>query len=207
MESDGWAAWSEDVFGDPYLVWHEGPDFQRLLELARSDPAGVERMLAVGVRAEQPLAAQSIEALADAGLAFDGAVTLLRAAVPTATERFLLHVAQALHVLTGEESWARLIVTVLHSDAHWGVRMDAARALAEFPRTPQLVAALGQAVCDDEYLVRYHAANTLLRYAGDRRDVSGVPALFAALARPAEGSPSAADRTAWRAAADRLTSM
>src|SRR5262245_54439805 len=130
--ADPWTGWRNDVFGDPYMVWHDGPDFTRLIDRAATAPADVARMLTAGLEAGDPLAAQSIAALADAGLTPDGAEAALRAVVPDATESLLVRVAQALHVLTGDESWAGPIATVLTSDVFWGVRIDAATALTEF---------------------------------------------------------------------------
>jgi hypothetical protein len=196
---DPWTGWRNDVFGDPYMVWHDGPDFTRLVALAGTAPADVARMLTAGVEAGDPLAAQSIAALADAGLTPDGAEALLRAVVPDATEGMLVRVAQALHVVTGEESWAGQIASVLNSEAFWGVRIDAAMALAAFTPTPALLESLGRGVRDDEYLVRYHSANTLLRYAGRPKDIADYPDLF-------DKITSDADVAGRDAAADRLTS-
>lgn len=160
------------------MVWHDGPDFTRLLALGETAPADVARMLTAGIEAGDPLAAQSIAALAAAEIPPEGAEALLRSALPDATEELLVRVAQALHVLTGDESWAGHIAAVLNSDAFWGVRINAAMALAEFTPTPELVESLGRGVRDDEYLVRYHSANTLLRYAGRAKDISDYPKLF-----------------------------
>jgi hypothetical protein len=93
------------MFGDPFMVWHDGPDFTALLAAARSNARSVPRMLAAGISAGDPLPAEA--------------------------------------------------VTVL----------------ATFTPTPKLIRALKQGVCDDEYLVRYHSANALLRYAG----LTGTP--------------------------------
>ena len=189
------------MFGDPYLVWHDGPDFRRLLTLP---PDEVARMLPAGIAAEDPVAAQAIHALADAGKPPGGAEELLRTAAATATETFLVRVAQALHVLTGDESWAGPIASVLASDAFWGVRIDAAMALAWFPPTPALIETLGAGVRDEEYLVRCHSANTLLRYASrakrpnNIRDVTERPTLFAKIT--GDNDPAR-----WREAADQLT--
>jgi hypothetical protein len=164
VDSDVWTAWRNDVFGDPYLVWHDGPDFDRLLKLARSAPAEVARMLAAGLAEADPVAALSFIALADEGLAPDGAAESLRAAAPAATDTFLVRLAQAMLVLTGEQSWGERVASVLASDAFWGVRIDAAMALAHFAPTPELVEILTEATGDTDDLVSYHAKNTLRRY-------------------------------------------
>jgi hypothetical protein len=161
------------------MVWHEGPEFSRLRVLAVTAPAEVANMLAAGVAAGDDVAAISFAALADEDLVPPGAEALLRGALPTATGTFLVRVAQALHTLTGDESWSAPIVSVLTSTAFWGVRIDAALALTQFAPTPDLIEILGQGICDADYLVRYHCANTLLHYAGRaKKDLYDYPTLF-----------------------------
>jgi hypothetical protein len=207
MEDPPWIRWRNDVFGDPYTVWHEGPEFSRLTELAGTAPADVAQMLAAGLDAQDPLAAQSIAALAGKGLAPRGAEEMLRAALTVATEEFLVRVAQSLHALTGDEAWAGPIASVLTSDAFWGVRLDAARVLEEFTPTTELVGTLAEGVRDEEYLVRYHSANTLLRYAGRRKGVADHHTLFDKVASPPEGDATDTDRDKWRQAANQLTTL
>jgi hypothetical protein len=199
-----WTQWRDEVFGDPYLVWHEGPDFTRLLSLVGTAPDEVARMLTAGVAAGDPVAASSFAALAGDGRAPEGAEALLLATVPDATGTFLVRVAQALHALTGDESWAAPVVSVLASDEFWGVRIDAAMALSGFMPTAELIEALGRGVRDHEYLVRYHCANTLRRYAGRKRDISELK-LFEKISGPHDDEEETGiHRTARQEAADRL---
>ncbi|MBM2619576.1 HEAT repeat domain-containing protein [Actinoplanes sp. LDG1-06] len=193
-----WQRWRREIFGDPYDVWHEGPQFTALIEAARREPAAVERMLRAGLATGDTVAAQSFTALAGAGLAPADAVSILRTALIRAGDEFRIRVAESLYALTRDPGWATPIAGVLAGSASEFVRLDAAIALAGFPPSTPLVRALATAVRDPEYLVRYHAANTLLRWSGDRRRVDGVPALFEKITDETEG--------AWRAAADELTS-
>jgi hypothetical protein len=195
-----WTQWREATFGDPYLVWHNGADFTALTSAARSDPETVAGMLRIGLHADDPLAAESIGALAAAGLAPADARQLLTDAARTTPPHALVQVAQTLHQLTGDQSWADPIATVLASTEHWGVRIDAAMALAEFAPTAHLIEVLAEAVTDPEYLVRYHSSNTLLRYAGNPVDIGEHPTLFD---RITEESADAA-RSAWQQASDEL---
>jgi|SRR5579859_2589818 len=162
-----WASYRAGLFGDPYLVWHDGADFTRLLELARTDPDEIARMLPLGIRAGDPVAAQSVAVLADAGLAPAGISATVTAALPGAGGSFRVYLACALRVLTGDQAWAGEIVPVLARAPFWSDRVDAAIMLREFAPTPVLVEALARAVTDEEYLVRRHASDTLLRWAGD----------------------------------------
>lgn len=192
-----WDQWRRAVFGDPYLVWHDGPDFTALLDRARSDPATVVGMLRAGLAARDELAAQAFRELAAAGLAPAATVAFLRAAIPGAADDFLIHLAEALFEVTGDASWAEPIASVLRTARSEFTRLAAAMSLAAFPPDGALVEALAGAVQDPEYLVRCHAANTLLRYAGDSRDITDRPELF-------ERIVSSAERQAWRAAAEEL---
>ena len=206
-DTQPWSGWRQTVFGDPYLVWHDGPDFTNLLAAAKSDPGTVMRMLAAGFAECDPLAAESISTLARAALVPEDSQALLLGALPDATGTFLVRVAQALYTVTGDPSWSAPIAAVLGEDRFWGERIDAAMALAGFAPSRDLVGALSQAVCDPEYLVRYHAANTLLRYAGRSGDVADRAVLFDKIKSPASGAACAADRLGWKAAADLLVSM
>src|SRR6266508_2213992 len=158
-----------------------------------------------GSNARDPLAAQSFGCLSADGLVPDGTLDLLRAAAQTAQDEFLIRLAEALFVLTADPSWAEPIVSVLATAESEFVRLDAAIALAGFAPTRPLVRALARAVCDPDYLVRYHAASTLLRYAGEGADISDDGELFAKIATPAAGAPSEVDRRSWQSAADDLS--
>ena len=196
MNGDGeWERWRREIFGDPYQVWHDGPDYTTLLTVVRSEPATVERMLRAGLIAADPLAAQALARLAGEGRAPADAVSYLRTALARARGEFRVRVAEALHTLTGDPSWAAPIAAELADADSEFVRLDAAVALGGFPPTAVAVEALTAAVRDQDYLVRYHAANALLRLAGERRSVDGFPALFQ-LINDGEGG--------WRAAADEL---
>jgi hypothetical protein len=191
-----WSRWRQEIFGDPYLVWHDGPDFSAMLAAARHDRADVARMLRAGLAAGDSLAAQGFAQLADAGLAPADAGELLRRAAATSGGEFLIRIAEALYVLTADPSWGNRIVDVLRDGDSEFVRLDAAIALANFPPAPGLVRALAVAVTDAAYLVRYHAATTLIRYAGGMAGVGDGPALFAKITSEDPGQ--------WRTAADEL---
>ena len=193
-----WADWRESVFGEPYLVWHDGADFGELLRRAGAGEAEARRvgeMLALGLRELDPLAARSIGVLAgDDGVAVAGAETLLRDAFVVAAEtpdKFLIAVAQALRTVTGDEAWVASIIRVLAEGSHWGTRIDAALALRDVDPSAEVVDALTRAVTDPEYLVRYHAAETMLRHAYRTNvEISNRPALFAKICNKTGSGPA-----------------
>lgn len=191
-----WSGWRQEIFGDPYPVWHDGPNFSELLRAARRDRTEVARMLRAGLAAHDPVAAQSLAELAEARLAPADAADQLRTAARSATGEFMISVAGALHVLTGDAAWATRIAEVLRDDDSAEVRFQAAMALAVFRPTRVLVGALAAAVNDPAYPVRYHAATTLIRYAGGTAGFPDGPGLFAKL--------TSEDPGLWQAAAAEL---
>jgi hypothetical protein len=124
MTDDSWRRWRRDTFGDPYLVWHDGPDFTRLVPAATADPDAVGRMLAAGLAEQDPVAALAFEFLAEQGRTPAGATDLLRAAAASAGGGFLVYVARALFTVTADPSWADPIATVLAGDDSEFVRPD-----------------------------------------------------------------------------------
>ena len=185
--TQSWADFRLEAFGEPYLVWHDGPDFSAFQQRAIADPVTVESVLREGLAEDDPLAAQSI-AEADFDDDIEGRmIPLLTEAIDRTNSTFRVGVAQALIRLTGSERWSAAIVDVLLGAGFWSDRLDAAMALGHLTPTVELIAALMRGAQDSEYLVRYHASNSLLRFAGRDDDISSLPEEFERLT--AENAP------------------
>jgi HEAT repeat protein len=174
LDGAGWDEWRRDLFPDD----RSEADFSVVLARARDDLAEVRRRLAAGIAAGDLGAARAVVELVSSGKAMREVVAPLREAVRTARGELLVHLALALHLVTGEESWGEPIASVLTADRDPRHRIAAAAALAEFDPTLALIQALGLAMHDPEYLVRCHAANTLLRFAGRSERVEAVPEVW-----------------------------
>jgi hypothetical protein len=182
MSEQSWADYRLEAFGEPYMVWHDGPDFNQFRANAQADPTTAVRVLLEGLAEGDGLAAQAI---VEAGFAEDlraDLIPALRAAIDRTNSSFRVRVAESLTRLTGVQQWSSAIVDVLVGGPFWGDRVDAAMALGHYAPTIELVAALVRGMQDDEYLVRYHCANSLLRYGGSTADVSDDKELFAQIA-------------------------
>ncbi|NGY62510.1 type II toxin-antitoxin system VapC family toxin [Lentzea sp. NEAU-D13] len=192
---DAWSEFRREVFGEPYLVWHDGADVGALVAEHEHRPERAERMLRAGVADHDHVAVESLGALARLGRAPSDAAALLRSALPSARGVFRVRTAQVLCQLTGTDEYVSEVAAVLEGCEHWGERIDAAIALPELPITPRSVAALHRGMLDPEYLVRYHSGNGLLGLAGQGSDIS-ADGRFAQV--------SGKDAAAWRAVADEL---
>lgn len=173
-----WATYREEAFGEPYMVWHDGPDFYEFRSRFDADPELATRMLAAGLAEGDQLAAQTPRELTLTDEQRATFVRLLTECLPGADGGVRLEAGASLFALTGDPSWSQPIADVLASTLFWSVRIDAAMRLKAFPPTTALVAVLRDGVRDPEYLVRYHCANTLLRWAGRTEEVSDDDELF-----------------------------
>lgn len=199
----GWDEWARGIFGDPYLVWHDGPDYTDLLAVAGTDIDTVDAMLLAGVTARDPLAAGAVAALAAGGFSVPRTRALLPVLAADASGTFAIRAAQAMYAISGDAEWSVPIAGLVVSTDHWSVRIDAAIALAGFPPRESSVQALEQGVQDDHYLVRYHSASTLRRYAGIVESDPN-PRLLAVISDPAETASPAQWRADLQKTASRL---
>jgi len=172
-----WVGYRQDAFGDSIAVWSDGADFEALRTRWNADSAFVEAMIAHGLVARDPLAAEALIHLDLDHEARERFCRVLTACLDSQSIGFRLRAVQALYVLSSDESWATEVVRVLLGAGFWGDRMEAARVLGQFSATCPLIRALAQAVEDPDFLVRRQAATTLLGFAG----LDGDAELLAAL--------------------------
>jgi len=161
-----WVGYRQYAFGNPLEVWSSGPDFDVLHGHWLADPVYVEAMLALGLVARDPLAAEALMRLPFDDARRERFARLLTECLDSQSIGFHLRAVEALHMLTADESWAHEVVRVLLGAGFWRDRMDAARVLASFTPTCDIIRAAAQAVEDPDYLVRRQAAETLMQFGG-----------------------------------------
>jgi HEAT repeat protein len=194
-----WADVRQELFGEPYMVWHDGPDFTLLREAWQREPEQLLEQLFQGMSEGDALAAQSLSEL-DPAPTGDTAMRVaktLEQHVDTAPPNARVQIGLTLYKLTGDPKWTKPIVEVLKGDVHWSSAIDAAIALRQVKPTTELTAALLRAVQKDDYLVRYHSATTLRQWAGLTAPIEDDDALFSKLVRDA-------DPAAWKEVAQAL---
>jgi len=177
-----WAAYRESAFGEPYMVWHDGPDFSEFQSRFAADPELATSMLEAGLGEGDALAAQTPRELTLTDEQRARFVRTLTGAMPKAGPSVRVEGGTTLFALTGDPSWSAPVAEVLASTLFWSMRIDAAMRLKVFPPTAALVATLADGVRDPEYLVRYHSATTLMRWAGRTDEISDDKELFPLLA-------------------------
>ena len=167
MTEETWADYRQTAFGDPYLVWHDGPDFSQIRQHWTTEPERVERMLLKGLDENDELAPQAIgelcDLVGDAAPRFEAA---LRAAIEGSYGGRRVRIAESLRAFTGSTEWDRYVGDALDQPNMWSEHITAAMALRRATPSVGLIEVLERGVQNEEYLVRYHAANTLSSWAG-----------------------------------------
>ena len=165
------------------MEWHDGPSLyevdQAMASLTAEQKAEASRIVADRIRKSyDPYLGRAAELLGteECRAALDSALSSPSSAHSAS------NIARNL-LATGRSAEAvdALRAIVMNAGLHWGDRIDALvnlkialgaagdkRPVSEFI-TPELEAAIFEAVGDDDYLVRYHAADALLKASGERR--------------------------------------
>lgn len=203
LQGRAWADVRNELFGEPYMVWHDGPEFSGLREAWRTEPEALLEQLFAGMAEGDGLASQSLAELepAPTGETLRAVVAALEQHLAGSPPGARVRIRMSLLRLTGDAKWALPVAEVLDGGAsHWGDQIDAAMALRDVEPAPELRAALLHGVVDPEYLVRYHSANTLRHWNGLEGAVESDDAMFTDLTK--DDDPSA-----WKRVADRLASV
>lgn len=157
-----WSAWAEETFGTPFEIWHDGLDVSRFDDLGPEERATALSLIPEGIDDGDFVAAVGARRLEATDT-----VPHLEAAIERARGRFLVEVTRALDALGGDATRGRdRIIESLGREPEWSLRIDLAIGLRHLD-TPEVRAALLRSVAQDpDYLVRYHAAESLLAIGG-----------------------------------------
>lgn len=181
---DTYRQWKEQLFGSEQMIWHDGLDERAASGLRGAAREDAVRMLRLGLAQDDAHAAQALAAMDERGASDE-----VRALLHRVSGGARVRVALALFRLAADAAMAAEISAVLARMAlHWGERIDAAMALRHFA-DDESERALLAAIDDDEYLVRYHACDSLLvRWRVKPSDVGQHRDIFALIAKSATGS-------------------
>lgn len=158
----GWEAWSEETFGTPFEIWHDGLAIDRFDRLSAGERARALEVLPEGIALRSHVAAVGVRKLAAVDL-----LPLLHEQIPEARGQFLVEATRALDELGDDPDAGRTrILQLLGSEPLWSMRVDLAIGLRYLDSPATREGLLTSIARDPDYLVRYHAAESLLRIGG-----------------------------------------
>lgn len=188
--SDRWNAWKESVFGSGYMIWHDGLDTSAVTSRTGAARAEALEMLRLGLSVGDPHAAAALAAMHDAE-----SIAAMRAALADARETSRVSLALSIHAIAPDPLLASHLIHVLQSTELWSWRMDAAIGLGRFSGMDDERALLDAVEKDADYLVRYHAASSLLtRWSISPSEISEHRSIFERICSGPQGNqPSGPD--------------
>ncbi|MGY5859685.1 MAG: HEAT repeat domain-containing protein [Candidatus Thorarchaeota archaeon] len=172
MPSRQWDYFMSNFFGDPYMMWHDGIDPSSVCNLE-----GAERDQAEGMLLESMAQGSHWAPMGLRELRSEKAVPAMQEMLSWAKGDLLIEIAIALNVIRDTTDYNQFILRVLREYPSPYGRLNAARKLRDFP-TPEVIAGLFDAVCDEDYLVRNHASESLLAIHGLKPMISGQKEIF-----------------------------
>ncbi|MCC6899609.1 MAG: HEAT repeat domain-containing protein [Polyangiaceae bacterium] len=180
-----WRAWKEETFGNDYMIWHDGLYTAGVASLTGEQREAALTLLRLGLSLGDAHAAEALAAMGDAST-----VGSMRAKLDEAQGTEQVRLALAIHELGPDPSLARYLIDVLQSPLHWSHRIDAAMGLRRFAGADDEEALLQAVAEDPDYLVRYHAAESLLiRWDLQPTELTGHPEIFARVCGPKDDAP------------------
>jgi hypothetical protein len=170
----------ERVFGTPYMVWHDGAHTGALSNVPTDEREHVAKMLTKGVVEEFDHVA--VDAWGD----FDpeAGVKILKPMLgESGNAQFRAALAKFLKKY--DRSASKQDVIVRNQELVDAVEtavgfagLDAVMAAGDFPTRKMINALLSHVEFSGDYLVRYHASNSLLKIAGCKRSIDQRSRLF-----------------------------
>lgn len=177
METDDrerWKAWKLKTFDTDYMIWHDGLYVGAVTDLTGKEREDALVMLRLGVSLGDSHASEALAAMKDVD-----SLGPMKAELAKASGAEKVRIALAIHALSPDAGLAAELIIVLQGPDHWSTRIDAAIGLREFSGSDDEAALLETVEKDPDYLVRYHAAESLLvRWKVDPPDLSKHDAIF-----------------------------
>jgi hypothetical protein len=166
----------ERVFGAEYIVWHDAPQLDALKNVNEQDRDHVVQMLTEGVVEHQDHVAIEGWTVFDPahGLPIvksqigKGGSPAFIAGVAKFLKEFDLHETKE-DILKRESE----VANVVKNSKGFG-SLDALISASEFPTREVIEALLERVATADDYLIRYHSANALLKIAGKKKSIADI---------------------------------
>lgn len=150
-------AWKEHVFGSDYMIWHDGLYTGAVTGLVGAAREEALAMLRFGLSEGDAHASQALAAMGDMD-----SLESIRDQIATKYGSEKVRAALAAHRMAADERLAAHLVDVMQRAPNWSDRIDAAIGLCHFAERGSESALLEAIERDPDYLVRYHACETLL---------------------------------------------
>lgn len=172
MKSVAWKIFIDTFFGDPYMAWHDGLNPGIVKKLNNEERQQAEDMLIKQLSEQLDYRA----AIGLGEMLSQKAVPFLKQA-SARNDRLGVEAANAVFLITRDPKYINSLIRILRRAPSSFDRFEAAIKLRQF-NIPKVVKALYKGLEDEEYLVRYHCANSLLSIYKIHKEISEIDSIF-----------------------------
>jgi len=171
--SYAWESFMENFFERlSYMQWHDGINPDVVLGLNEEEQRAAEDLLIESVERDDMWPTRGLAALKS-----KKAIPVLKKKVENSQGIIRLRNAFALEMIQQEGKYLPVIIEELKNNPSHYDRLEAAMNLRHFP-SKQAVQALYEGMRDEEYLVRYHSSESLLKIYGLVPDIVQYDEIF-----------------------------
>jgi hypothetical protein len=173
FDSSRWQHFLADFFGDNYMMWHDGYDPNSVLNLTAEEKQVAEEMLIQSIPLNGMWSAAGLALLHS-----QKGVLVIKDHFPRAgADVVKIRLADAIEQITHSGEFLPVLIDILLHSGYWGDRSEVARELRKHP-TKAVIESLFAAVADEDYLVRYHACDSLLAIHGFHKEIDEFHEIF-----------------------------
>ena len=147
----------EDVFGTPYMIWHDGLNINAISGIPSEKKEEALSWIKFGIENNDAVAAEAASQLYNPEI-----VSLLEEKYLVANGDFLVKTALTLKTIKNDDSYAKRLLEVHNLNNFWGIALNFTIALRHF-NYPGIDNFLLKVIEQHpDYLVTYHACESLL---------------------------------------------
>ncbi|MBN2229254.1 MAG: HEAT repeat domain-containing protein [Candidatus Thorarchaeota archaeon] len=163
----------DNFFGNPYMMWHDGINPKSVCYLKGEERDRAEIMLIESMEDGSHYAAMGLRELKS-----QKAIPIMKELLKKVGSDLKIQIALALNTIEDTTEYVPDIIDVLQYNGSPYVRLKAAMVLRNYP-TIEVIESLFTAIeKDPDYLVRYHASESLLHIHGFRPNISEYKEIF-----------------------------
>lgn len=179
--STAWFWFYQEFFGrTEYEMWHDGIRPEVVKDLEGEEKEEAEELLLEEAKKGAQWAATALGIMKS-----KKAVPLLKELLENSPHILQIRIADALEQIEQKGSYLPILIKELSNSPSPYDRLEAAMDLRKYPRA-EVIDALYQGMEDEDYLVRYHSAESLLAIHGLNPDISTHDMIFSYLCAKAD---------------------
>ena len=182
FQSSAWKSFIAEFFErSEYEQWHDGITTWMLKELTEEERDAAEQILIYSLKQGGMWATEGL-----ATINSKKAIPVLKDMLKDSIGALRMRIMDALEKIERSGEYVESLIEEFRTCTYWGDKLEAAMMLRHYP-TEEVVDALYEGILQEDYLVRYHSAESLLKIHGLVPDISQHDEIFGCIVDDIKG--------------------